>query len=186
MRNMSFALTTLPVLTQTKDVTRRMGWLKLRPGEIFQPVRKCMGLKPGEKVEKLGGPVRTMILTREVLADGLQDDAHGWMETHREGFPGMSPARFIEMFCATHKGCTPASEVTRIEFSYDHLDGWMTMSTAPLDTEVTLLMRHFNWHYASPVDRGIWQEEVRGRWIDFNGGGWTWGGMVGTPIAWKP
>jgi len=40
----------------------------------------------------------------------------------REGFPGMSPAEFMAMFCKSHriKGlpCLPADYITRIEFRY--------------------------------------------------------------------
>lgn len=36
----------------------------------------------------------------------------------REGFPEMTPLQFIEMFCETHQGCTPATIVNRIEFKY--------------------------------------------------------------------
>lgn len=48
MRNMSFALTTDQILAGTKTVTRRLGWLRLQPGDHLRPVRKCMGLRPGE------------------------------------------------------------------------------------------------------------------------------------------
>lgn len=35
-----------------------------------------------------------------------------------EGFPGDSPDGFVEFFCATHKGATAETEVTRIEWRY--------------------------------------------------------------------
>lgn len=54
MRHISCALTTQQILDQSKDVTRRLGWLHLKAGDLIQPVKKCMGLKPGEKIEKLG------------------------------------------------------------------------------------------------------------------------------------
>lgn len=41
--------------------------------------------------------------------------------TRRMGFPDMTPAEFVEFFCASHAGCTPETEVNRIEFEY--LDG---------------------------------------------------------------
>lgn len=113
MKNMSFALTTAQVLEQSKDVTRRMGWLKLKVGDVFQPVKKCMGLKPGEKIEKLGPPVRVVSVRREALHWITPDDCR------REGFPDMTGDDFVEMFCTTHKGCTPATEITRIEFAYE-------------------------------------------------------------------
>jgi hypothetical protein len=35
-----------------------------------------------------------------------------------EGFPGWTAAQFIDFFCATHRGCGPGTEVTRIEWRY--------------------------------------------------------------------
>ena len=122
MRNMSFALTTEPVLRQYKDVTRRLGWLHLKPGDLLQPVRKCMGLKPGEKIEKLGPPIRVVSVRRERLDLMLTDTNYGFEEVRREGFeqhPTYSwPSEWVGMFCATHKGCTPDQVITRIEFAY--------------------------------------------------------------------
>ena len=117
---MSFALTTAQVLDQSKDVTRRMGWLKLKPGDMIQPVKKCMGLKPGEKIEKLGPPVRVVSVRREPLR-AITDDAkkYGRHECVREGFGHLSPCQFVNMFCDTHKGCTPDTVITRIEFAYE-------------------------------------------------------------------
>lgn len=40
MRNMSFALTKRQVLERTKTVTRRLGWEKLRPGDLVRAVEK--------------------------------------------------------------------------------------------------------------------------------------------------
>jgi hypothetical protein len=31
----------------------------------------------------------------------------------------------------------------------------------------------------------MWEQACNARWIDFNGGGWTWNGIAGTPIAWR-
>ena len=186
MRNMSFALTTPQVLAQTKDVTRRLGWLHLKAGELFQPVEKGMGLKRGEKVRKLGNPVRVLSAEPQPLFQLLQLDQIGWLETRREGFPDMPPTDFIAFFCQTHKQCWPSTTVTRIEFSYDLLDGWLPMTTAPKDgTVIEILMRHNNWHYAAGVDKARWQEVVRAQWIDFNHGGWTWRGIAGTPVVWR-
>lgn len=123
MRNMSFALTTQQVLDQSKDVTRRLGWLMLKPGDLFQPVKKCMGLKPGEKIQKLGPPVRVVSVTREPLRRMQDDLDYGLTECAREGFGSHPsyrwPSEFITMFCGSHKRCTPATVVTRIEFAYE-------------------------------------------------------------------
>lgn len=119
MRNMSFALTTQQVRGKSKDVTRRLGWLHLKPGEVFQPVMKCMGLRPGEKIERIGGAVVTVSTRREPLRRMTDDQEYGRDECRREGFPHLSPAEFVTMFCDSHRGCTPESVVTRIEISYE-------------------------------------------------------------------
>jgi len=51
-RNMSFMLTTAQYCARTKDVTRRLGWANLKPGDMFNGVEKAMGLKKGEKINK--------------------------------------------------------------------------------------------------------------------------------------
>ena len=118
MRNISFALTTDQIRAGTKIVTRRMGWLNLAPGTLLQPVRKGMGLKPGEKIERLRGPIRVTSVRRESLRRMLDEPRYGQLDCFYEGFPDYTPASFIDMFCRSHKGCTPDSVVTRIEFEY--------------------------------------------------------------------
>lgn len=110
MRNMSFALTTGQFRGRTKTVTRRVGWQDLRPGTVVMGCVKCMGLKPGETVERLG-PIRVLSAWREPL------DAITAEDVAREGYPGMSPAEFVAMFCG-HMGCNPQLMVTRIEYEY--------------------------------------------------------------------
>jgi hypothetical protein len=61
------------------------------------------------------------------------------------------------------------------------------MHTAPKNgTWIELLVRHVTWARASASDRHHWQGPCRAQWIDFNGGGWTWSGHMGEPIAWRP
>jgi hypothetical protein len=115
---MSFALTIRQVEDKSKDITRRMGWLHLKAGDPFQPVKKCMGLKPGEKITQVGSAVHTVSTRREPLRRMTDDLEYGRLECHREGFPNLTPAEFVAMFCATHKGCTPETMLTRIEFRY--------------------------------------------------------------------
>lgn len=117
MRNMSFALTTDQIRGGSKTVTRRLGWLFLKAGDMVQPVKKCMGLKPGEKIELLRAPLRVANVRREPLRF-ITDSVFGDDECRREGFPDMTPGEFVAMFCAAHRGCTPETEVTRIEFDY--------------------------------------------------------------------
>lgn len=114
-RNISFALTTPQFLDGSKDVTRRMGWRNLKAADVLCAVEKGMGLKPGEKIKRLG-MIRVVSVRREPLTAITQADVV------REGFPNMTPAWFIEFFCAGHKGCTPESEVTQIEFEHISTD----------------------------------------------------------------
>jgi hypothetical protein len=109
-RNMSFSLTTEQIRNRTKTVTRRRGWKFLKPGDLLNACVKCMGLKPGEQVEKLA-VVRVVMVTQEELQVCTDSDAA------REGFPKMTGAEFVEMFCR-HMGGKPSQIVRRIEFEY--------------------------------------------------------------------
>ncbi len=115
--NMSFAITTPQCRAYLKNVTRRVGWDQLKAGDTIQQVVKGMGLKKGEKVE----PIHK-ILIRQVRKEPLQrmtdDPGYGAAEVIREGFPDMTPAQFVLMFCDTHKGVTPSTLVNRIAFRY--------------------------------------------------------------------
>lgn len=123
MRNMSFALTTSQIMEGTKTVTRRLGWLHAKPGQQLRPVRKSMGLRPGEKLEVLRDPLTIVDVRREPLRAMLDDLDYGLRECELEGFGAHPdyrwPSAFVAMFCATHKGCTPETMVTRLEFA-DH------------------------------------------------------------------
>lgn len=110
-RNMSFMLTMQQVLAGTKDVTRRVGWRNLKPGDHLHAVEKGMGLKRGQKVVRLRRIEVTSV--RHERLDAITPD-----DVVREGFPEMTPLEFIELFCRTHQGCTPATIVNRIEFKY--------------------------------------------------------------------
>lgn len=122
MRNMSFAMTTSQIMDGTKTVTRRAGWLQAKPGQQLRPVQKCMGLRPGEKLVVLRDPLTIVSVRREPLRAMLDDLDYGFRECELEGFGAHHeyrwPSLFVSMFCATHKGCTPETIVTRIEFSY--------------------------------------------------------------------
>lgn len=120
-RNMSFALTTAQFLDHTKTVTRRAGWEHLKLGDVVCGVKKAMGLRPGEQIERLG-MIRIKDVRRERLRRLLTDTDYGHRETTAEGFPWGHdlhvPSRFVEFFCASHKGCTPYTMITRIEFEH--------------------------------------------------------------------
>lgn len=124
---MSFALTTAQIMDGTKTVTRRLGWLHARPGQQVRPVRKCMGLRPGEKLDVLRDPLIVVSVRREPLRAMTDDVEYGCRECDLEGFGAHPdyrwPSAFVAMFCATHKGCTPETTVTRIEFAYHQDDG---------------------------------------------------------------
>lgn len=116
-RNISFALTTDQFRTRTKTVTRRMNWLNLKVGDVLCGVKKGMGLKPGEEVERLG-LIRVTDLRREPLRRIIDDREYGILECQREGFPQMTTKDFVQFFCDSHKGCIPGSVVTRIEYEF--------------------------------------------------------------------
>ena len=114
-RNISFALTINQFYDGSKDVTRRLGWKNLQPGEILCAVEKSQGIPKDGKIRKLG-LIRVVSARRERLSRMTGDPSWGEIEVRREGFPNMTPAEFVEFFCATHKGCSPSTYVTRIEF----------------------------------------------------------------------
>ena len=107
---MSFKLTASQIRARTKDVTRRLGWWNLKPGDIINAVVQCRGLKKGEKVQHLG-KIKIISTRRESL------DHIDAIELIREGFPGMLPPTFIMLFCEANH-CSIYENVTRIEFEY--------------------------------------------------------------------
>jgi hypothetical protein len=107
-RRMSFALTEAQFLDGSKDVTRRLGWRSLKPGQQLTAVRKCMGLKRGE-VQVVIGELVVVSVHREPLGIITAD------ECRREGFPQLTPEAFVELFC-TANNCGRTTIVNRIEF----------------------------------------------------------------------
>jgi len=116
MKNMSFALTTRQYQLGRKTVTRRVGWAFLKPNDTVMGVKKGMGLKKGEKIKRLGA-FYVISVRREALSRLLVLDQYSHDEMAKEGFPWLSPQKFVEFFIKTHKGCTINTEVTRIEFT---------------------------------------------------------------------
>lgn len=108
-RNMSFALTTKQIRERTKTVTRRKGWEFLKVGDKLNACVRCMGLKKGEKPERLA-LLEVVSVRREPLH--AIDDGDVW----REGF-NMPAHEFVEMFCQ-NMGGDRNQTVTRIEFKY--------------------------------------------------------------------
>lgn len=110
-RLMAVSLTEPQVRDRSKTVTRRAGWLKLRAGDHLTLCRKVMGRRPGEPLERIAS-VTVISVRREALNAITADDVTA------EGFPHMTPAEFVAYFCATHKGCAPGTEITRIQWAY--------------------------------------------------------------------
>jgi hypothetical protein len=117
MRNMSFMLTAEQIRNRTKTVTRRLGWRTLKPGDRIAACKKCMGLKKGEKIEKLAD-LRVVSVRQERLERMLDDGLYGIIECANEGFPDMTVDDFVDFFCRSHKGVYPETPITRIEFEY--------------------------------------------------------------------
>jgi len=113
MRNMSFFLTTPQFIARSKLVTRRLGWWDLEVNDMVMGVEKGQGLKKGETVKRLG-PIRI------VVAGPVRLDAIDLADVILEGFPGMTPAEFVRMFCDHNraKQCRPETIVNRIAFEY--------------------------------------------------------------------
>ena len=107
-RRMSFQLTIRQMLEGTKNVTRRIGWRFLKPGDIVIAVEKCQGLKKGEKQVQIY-PIRILSTRDEPLFMITPD------ECIREGFPEMTPIEFVKMFCGTNN-CLPTRQINRIRF----------------------------------------------------------------------
>lgn len=112
-RNMSFRLTTEQIRNRTKTVTRRIGWKFLKPGDVLNACVKCQGLKKGEKVEKMC-QIRVKRISAERWGEGFVI-SHD--EVIKEGFPEMSPEKFMIMFLEHHELTHPTT-VRRIEFEY--------------------------------------------------------------------
>lgn len=109
-RNISFAMTTQQIKDRTKTVTRRYGWLFLKPGDILNGVEKAMGLKKGEKIKRLC-QIRVLSVRQEPLHAITQEDVI------KEGFPHWTKAEFIQMI-VDHYNVHPNELINRIEFEY--------------------------------------------------------------------
>lgn len=120
-RLMSVAMTADAVIARQKTVTRRKGWLMLKPGDRLTLCRKVQGRKPGEPLERLA-EVEVISVRREALTELFFDTADQYLypvkEVTREGFPSMHPATFVREFFIDAQGMSPDAEVTRIEWRY--------------------------------------------------------------------
>lgn len=108
MRRISFGKTIKQFLAGEKTVTRRLGWLFLKPGTRLLAVNKVMGFRKGEHPQVLG-VIQVISVRRERL------DAITAADVVAEGFLGWSAEQFITFFCRFTKVQRDV-EVTRIEF----------------------------------------------------------------------
>jgi hypothetical protein len=125
-RLMSVSLTEEQVRARAKDVTRRDGWRMLQPGDQLTLCRKVMGRRQGEPLVRIVDVV--VIDVRRERLDSITDE-----DVRREGFPAWSAAEFVGFFCQTHKGVTPRSEVTRIEWRYLDDEATLVADVAAVD-----------------------------------------------------
>lgn len=116
--NIAFSLTKPQIRAGTKDVTRRLGWENLQPGEVLDAIEKGQGLKKGEHV-KVMRTIRVVSARREPLDRMISEPGYGAEEVRREGFPELTPQQFVDRFCRSHRRCKPKTNVTRIEFTYE-------------------------------------------------------------------
>lgn len=107
---MSFYHTQEQVRNRTKTVTRRKGWKHLKPGDRFWAIVKGQGLKKGEKVERICLLECASNLPCHLISITKRDVV-------REGFPELSQAQFVRMFCRNMGGKVD-QELNRIEFKY--------------------------------------------------------------------
>jgi len=107
------------------DVTRRLGWARLKPGDLFVPVEKAMGLKTGEKHVVLWPLCRCKDRRWEPLSALVDRAIYSEEEAHeelrREGFPDFELWQFILMVAmANHISID--DPLNRIEFEYVNED----------------------------------------------------------------
>jgi hypothetical protein len=109
MLNMSFYMTYNQMLQEIKWITRRIGWWNLKQGDLVMAVKKGMGLKAGEKIERLY-PIQILSVRQEPLSAITPEDVVA------EGFPDWTTEMFIEFFIQGHKNCERDTIVNRIHF----------------------------------------------------------------------
>jgi hypothetical protein len=134
-RLMSVALTEQAVRDQRKTVTRRLGWLFLKPGDRLTLVRKVQGRKPGEPIVRLAevevvsvGRGSILSLTEEDVARECVPlrDQHGherfdeiwWPDggSFRDAQPTVES--WITWYCGMFDIHPYLDDVTRIEWRY--------------------------------------------------------------------
>ena len=121
---MSVSFTEQAVVERRKTVTRRKGWLFLKPGDRLTLCRKVMGRKKDEPLVRIA-EVEVVSVRRESLGVlyaaeyGHPDDyLAACREVTAEGFPGMSPDEFVRRYFIDAQGMRADDLVTRIQWRY--------------------------------------------------------------------
>lgn len=107
-KRMSFMLTIGPMRRREKTETMRLGWDDLKPGDAFIAIEKGQGLKKGEKHKVICHCV--CVSNTPVRVDSVTE-----ANCIAEGFPDLTPAEFVAMFCR-NMGCKPDRVVNRVRF----------------------------------------------------------------------
>jgi len=114
MRNMSFLHTWDQFSAMEKTETCRVGWGDLAIGERIQGVKKCMGLKKGEHVEK--GHV---IIVKKVEAIFTEAWFFTKLNVISEGFPELTPYEFVYNILIAKCKINHGRAINRITFEYE-------------------------------------------------------------------
>lgn len=94
-------------------------------------------------------------------------------------------AELVEKLSNVIKECCELSGLELVE-ELDEPE-WSAMLYAPTDgTEIELLLHHSNRRFAKDDEKAKWESIVTSKWIDHNNGGWTWSGLCGVPMGWRP
>lgn len=117
MRRISFMLTQDQIKARTKTVTRRLGWDFARAGVLLLPVEKCMGLKAGQAMVALCGPILIISTRCEPLRRMIDEPDYGAEEARLEGFPDWTGQQFVDFYCK-QPGVYIGRSVNRLEFAY--------------------------------------------------------------------
>jgi hypothetical protein len=127
------------------------------------------------------------VVEREELARRLAE-ADGWVfDALEEGEPDRG-YRYHDDYGDPTKTLyrEMAQTVSSIAPQGPEEGGWRPIATAPRDgTPILAFCVHPNARLAGE-DSAEWTEIVTTRWIDFNGGGWTWNGICGVHTHWQP
>ena len=113
MRNMSFFYTQSQIRSGTKTETTRAGWNFLKPGNKLMACEKCQGLGKGGKIVKIR-PIE-IVKVEKIFANA---DFYKESNIIAEGFPGMTPEKFIQDILIKKCKCHYGQDLNRITFKY--------------------------------------------------------------------